>query len=141
MEHQHDEPRRAPTLASRRLDIGKLLDLPPARLPWRCDRLAADGFVTVLTGEGGEGKSFLTLALAKAVAEGGSAAGIACRPGRVLSGGLWSVLCVEFLTDLVRDDDRHLRKVERLLPPMSETLFKATTLRPSSREHRRTVFL
>jgi AAA domain-containing protein len=82
MEHHYDEPRRAPCLASRRLDIGKLLDLPATRLRWRCDRLAADGYVTVLTGEGGEGKSFLTLALAKAVAEGGSAAGVACRAGR-----------------------------------------------------------
>jgi archaellum biogenesis ATPase FlaH len=40
--------------------------------------------VTVLTGEGGEGKSFLALALAKAVAEGEAAAGIQCQVGRSL---------------------------------------------------------
>src|SRR4051794_6655432 len=71
-------------LAPRRLDVSRLLTLPDEPLRWRCDRLAADGFVTVLTGEGGEGKSFLTLALAKAVAEGGHAAGIRCRAGRSL---------------------------------------------------------
>jgi hypothetical protein len=75
-------PFRPERLAARRLDVGKLLDLPAQQLRWRCDRLAADGFVTVLTGEGGEGKSFLTLALAKAVAEGGTVAGVACRAGR-----------------------------------------------------------
>jgi archaellum biogenesis ATPase FlaH len=69
-------------LAERRLDVGQLLDLPVEPLTWRCDRLAADGYVTVLTGEGGEGKSFLTLALAKAVAEGTSAAGVRCQAGR-----------------------------------------------------------
>jgi hypothetical protein len=73
---------RRTRLAERRLDVGELLDLPLEPLRWRCDRLAADGFVTVLTGEGGEGKSFLTLALAKAVAEGTSAAGLGCRAGR-----------------------------------------------------------
>jgi hypothetical protein len=73
-----------PRLANRRLDLARLLALPDRPLPWRCDRLAADGYVTVLTGEGGEGKSFLTLALAKGVAEGEDAAGIACRPGRAI---------------------------------------------------------
>src|SRR3954454_13751286 len=71
-------------LASRRLGGRPLLTRPDEPLRWRCDRLAADGFVTVLTGEGGEGKSFLTLALAKAVAEGSAAAGIDCTPGRAL---------------------------------------------------------
>ena len=84
MKDNEDRARRAPRLASRRLDIGNLLDLPVEPLRWRCDRLAADGFVTVLTGEGGEGKSFLTLALAKAVAEGGSAGGVDCRAGRAV---------------------------------------------------------
>lgn len=55
---------------------------PGDTAPLALRSLAADGYVTVLTGEGGEGKSFLTLALAKAVAEGGSAAGVACRAGR-----------------------------------------------------------
>jgi AAA domain len=76
--------RKRPRLEARRLDVGRLLDLPETPLPWRCDRLAADGYVTVLTGEGGEGKSLLTLALAKAVAVGSSAAGIECGAGRAV---------------------------------------------------------
>ncbi|MEA2621641.1 MAG: putative primase/helicase [Chloroflexota bacterium] len=75
---------RRRSLAACRLDVPSLLDEPETPVPWRCDKLAADGYVTVLTGEGGEGKSFLALALAKAVAEGGSAAGIACLAGRAV---------------------------------------------------------
>jgi archaellum biogenesis ATPase FlaH len=79
-----EEARPHPVLAAKRLDMHKLLSTPETPIPWRCDRLAADGYVTVLTGEGGEGKSFLTLALAQAVVRGGAAGGIECRLGRAL---------------------------------------------------------
>jgi RecA-family ATPase len=79
-----EEVRPRPVLAAKRLDMHKLLSTPETPIPWRCDRLAADGYVTVLTGEGGEGKSFLTRALAQAVVGGGAAGGIECRLGRVV---------------------------------------------------------
>lgn len=66
------------------LDIEELLTMPDEPMQWRCDRLAADGHVTLITGEGGEGKSLFTLALAKAVAQGGSVAGIDCAVGTVV---------------------------------------------------------
>jgi len=54
------------------LDVAALLAAPDTPVPWRCDGLAADGFLTVLAGRGGEGKSWLTLALAAGVARGGA---------------------------------------------------------------------
>lgn len=51
---------------------------------WRCDAFAADGHLTVLAGEGGEGKSLLTLALADAVQGGKKVAGISCGLGKVV---------------------------------------------------------
>jgi archaellum biogenesis ATPase FlaH len=66
------------------LDVGKMLAQPDEAIPWRCDNLAADGYLTVLAGRGGEGKSWMALALASGVARGQSAAGIECRQGRAL---------------------------------------------------------
>jgi KaiC/GvpD/RAD55 family RecA-like ATPase len=71
-------------LENRLLDVKQLLTMPDEPVPWRCDRLAADGHVTLITGEGGEGKSLFTLALAKGVAEGSSVAGIDCEPGNAV---------------------------------------------------------
>lgn len=70
--------------AGRVLDVGALLATPDEPLPWRCEGLAADGFLTVLAGRGGEGKSLMALALACGVARGKPAAGIPCRQGRAL---------------------------------------------------------
>jgi hypothetical protein len=66
------------------LDVGKMLAQPDEAIPWRCDNLAADGYLTVLAGRGGEGKSWMALALASGVARGKPAAGIDCRRGRAL---------------------------------------------------------
>lgn len=71
-------------LENRLLDVKQLLTMPDEPVPWRCDRLAADGHVTLITGEGGEGKSLFTLALAKGVAEGSPVAGIDCASGNAV---------------------------------------------------------
>ncbi len=69
---------------ARRLDVAALLDRKLEPMPWRCGELAADGFVTVLTGHAGEGKSWIALALAVGVACGSSPGGIECRKGNAL---------------------------------------------------------
>jgi hypothetical protein len=61
-----------------------MLTTPDEPITWRCDRLAADGFLGVLAGRGKEGKSWLMLALACGVARGRPIAGISCAPGRAL---------------------------------------------------------
>jgi len=66
------------------LEMHKVLAEPDEPIPWRCDNLIADGFLTVIAGRGGEGKSFLSLALACGVARGQNVAGIDCMKGKVL---------------------------------------------------------
>jgi hypothetical protein len=68
----------------RLLDVGSMLAAPDTAIPWRCDGLAADGYLSVIAGRGGEGKSWLTLALACGVASGKSTAGITCKPGKAI---------------------------------------------------------
>lgn len=70
--------------AGRRVDVTALLAEPDTPIPWRCDRLAADGYLTVLAGRGGEGKSWLALTLALGVSTGTPRAGIACTKGRAV---------------------------------------------------------
>jgi AAA domain len=59
--------RQSDRYAGRILDVGEMLAQPEEPIPWRCEDLAADGYLTVLAGRGGEGKSWLALALARAV--------------------------------------------------------------------------
>ena len=66
------------------LDVATMLQQPDEPIPWRCRDLAADGFLSVLAGKGGEGKSWLALTLACGVARGATAAGISCTLGRSL---------------------------------------------------------
>jgi archaellum biogenesis ATPase FlaH len=70
--------------AGRVLDVRALLATPEEPIPWRCEGLAADGYLTVLAGRGGEGKSWMALALACGVARGKPAAGIPCTAGKAL---------------------------------------------------------
>lgn len=69
---------------ARRLDVSALLDaeLPP--IPYRVHHLAADGFLTVLAGHGGEGKSWVALAMCIGVACGSAPGGIPCTQGHAL---------------------------------------------------------
>jgi AAA domain len=76
--------RESDRYAGRILDIGEMLAQPDEPIPWRCRDLAADGYLTVLAGRGGEGKSWLALALACGVARGEAAAGIPCARGRAV---------------------------------------------------------
>ncbi len=66
------------------IDVREALAEPDTPLPWRCDGFAADGYLTVIAGRGGEGKSWLTLSLACGVARGANVAGIECVQGRAL---------------------------------------------------------
>ncbi len=66
------------------LDVREMLARPDEPVPWRCRNLVADGYLTVLAGRGGEGKTWLALALAAGVARGKAAAGIDCAKGRAL---------------------------------------------------------
>lgn len=69
--------------AHRPLDLPDLLLHADDEVPWRCDRLLADGHLTLVAGRGGEGKSFLGLAFAGGVLLGTTVAGIRCEKGRV----------------------------------------------------------
>jgi hypothetical protein len=66
------------------IDVQAALAEPDEPLPWRCHGFAADGYLTTVAGRGGEGKSWLTLALACGVARGANVAGIDCVQGRAL---------------------------------------------------------
>jgi hypothetical protein len=70
--------------ASRRVDVAARLAEPPRPTPWRCDEFVADGTLTVLASQSGDGKSWLALALAVGVARGRAVAGIVCRKGTPL---------------------------------------------------------
>jgi hypothetical protein len=66
------------------LDTERMLVTEPPPVPWIAEPLLARGAVTMLVGREGHGKSLLALALAAGIGHGGSVAGIACAPGRVL---------------------------------------------------------
>lgn len=67
----------------RRLDLGELVALADVETAWRCHGFAAGGYLTVLSGRGGEGKSMFTLGLGSAVIAGEPLAGIKCTQGTV----------------------------------------------------------
>jgi hypothetical protein len=69
--------------AWRRLNLAEIVALADVATPWRCHGLAADGYLTVLSGRGGEGKSLLNLGLAGGVLAGAPVAGIDCVTGTV----------------------------------------------------------
>jgi archaellum biogenesis ATPase FlaH len=75
---------KADRYEGRVLDLRAALAEPDTPIPWRCENLVADGFLTVIAGRGGEGKSWLALTLACGVARGQVAAGIPCALGRAL---------------------------------------------------------
>jgi len=68
----------------RLLDTDRMAVTEPPKVPWLSEPLLARGAVTMLVGREGQGKSMLGLALAAAIGHGGTVAGIACRPGRML---------------------------------------------------------
>jgi RecA-family ATPase len=57
------------------LDVKELKATPPPPVPWVIEGFAAKGALTMLVGEPGQGKSYLTLALAAGVCAGEDAAG------------------------------------------------------------------
>ncbi len=69
------------TAPAHRVDVGELLDRKLEPIPWRCGEIAADGFVTVITGHATVGKTWLGITLAAGVARGSSRGGIECRKG------------------------------------------------------------
>lgn len=79
---RHDAT-RAVSLADRRINLAAAIAAADDEQAWRVDRLAADGFVTVLAGRGGEGKSIVMQALAAGIQLGTTIAGLNCAAGRV----------------------------------------------------------
>jgi archaellum biogenesis ATPase FlaH len=82
-----DRGKASPSLdrhSGRRVDIARLLREPQRPTPWRCGEVVADGTLTVVSGQSGDGKSWLALALAVGVARGEAVAGIPCMPGTAL---------------------------------------------------------
>jgi hypothetical protein len=77
-------PPSADRYHGRIIDVQAALAEPDDPLPWRCHGFAADGYLTVVAGRGGEGKSWFTLALACGVARGATIAGIECVQGRAV---------------------------------------------------------
>jgi len=61
-----------------------MLTTAPPPVPWRAKPLLVDGCVTMLAGREGQGKSMLALALAAAIGDGATVAGIECGHGRTL---------------------------------------------------------
>lgn len=69
------------------LERGRLLELGREPMPWVVDRFAARGYLTVLAGRGGEGKSLVTLAIAAAVqSDAGEVGGLRVAAA---SGAIW----------------------------------------------------
>ena len=62
-------PKTSSTLT--RLDVPRMLREPPPPVPWLVDGIVARGYLTVLHGDGGIGKSFLALQLCVAAMSGG----------------------------------------------------------------------
>jgi hypothetical protein len=79
----------------RRLDVARMVTEPPPEICWRVDNVAADGALTMLFAEPGEGKSLLAGTFGAAVATGESIAGIATTRGKVLyidaENGEWEI--------------------------------------------------
>jgi AAA domain len=72
------------SMPARKLDIIEMLVREEQPIPYRVEKLAADGFVTGITGHGGEGKSLVAMALGVGVAAGTAPGGLQCRKGKAL---------------------------------------------------------
>jgi len=70
--------------AGRRYDLGQLVREADREPPWRVEPIAADGHLTLLSAHGGEGKTWLGLTFAGAVANGATVAGLRCSAGRAV---------------------------------------------------------
>ena len=68
----------------RKVDVGQMLSEPPPPIPWLAQPLLVRGYLSLLTGRPGEGKSMIAQALAVASASGTDVAGLAVEKGGVL---------------------------------------------------------
>lgn len=68
----------------RRYDLAQLVAATDVEPPWRVEPILADGHLTVLSGAGGDGKTFVAMALSGGVAHGSAVAGLRCVPGRAV---------------------------------------------------------
>lgn len=71
-------------IRDRRIDLLAALRDADLETKWRCDWFASDGFLTVLAGLGGEGKSWWVHALTSGVLTGSKIAGLQCEQGDVI---------------------------------------------------------
>jgi hypothetical protein len=74
----------ADRFAERRYDLNQLVADAQQEPPWRVEHFAADGHLTVLSAVGGDGKTWLTFAMAAGVAHGTPVAGMGCKQGRAV---------------------------------------------------------
>ena len=70
--------------SDRVVQLVELLAQPDEPTPWRVEGIVADGTVTVISGESGDGKSWLVKGLCQGVARGESVLGLACTQGAAL---------------------------------------------------------
>ena len=68
----------------RKVEVGRMLSDPPPPVPWLAQPILARGYLSLLTGRPGEGKSMIAQALAVASAAGSEVAGITVAKGGVL---------------------------------------------------------
>jgi hypothetical protein len=65
----------------RHVDLVALLAQPPEPTPWRVKGIVADGTLTIISAEGGAGKSWLAQAFCEGVHDGEPVAGLDCTQG------------------------------------------------------------
>ena len=68
----------------RRYDLAELVASAGDEPPWRVEGIAADGHLTALSAQGGEGKTWACLAFTGGVAHGSTIAGLRCVQGRAV---------------------------------------------------------
>jgi hypothetical protein len=79
-----DETDDPPHGVLRKVEVGRMLSDPPPPVPWLAQPILARGYLSLLTGRPGEGKSMVAQALAVASAAGSGVGGMTVERGGVL---------------------------------------------------------
>lgn len=119
----------------RKLDLADLASREPEPIPWKIDKLAAKGELTMIFGIGGIAKSLTMLALSNGVIHGDEVAGIECHFGsaiyldgengereihrRVRGLGLSADMALYEVTGLNLNDPEDFAEIERIIAAKS----------------------